>query len=118
MLGYEIENIATNYVDVEKPRTTDVELNKLISTNGKGFEFRTATGNEPTYTNLNAAYQTQKIAALRDGGTVIGYGLFVGFETDSTYDIVRVCAIKFIDATKNVTQVDTIVINGVSRIFH
>ncbi len=112
VLGYEIENIATNYVDVEKPRTTDVELNKLISTNGKGFEFRTATGNEPTYTNLNAAYQTQKIAALRDGGTVIGYGLFVGFETDSTYDIVRVCAIKFIDATKNVTQVDTIVING------
>lgn len=112
VLGYEIENIATSYVDIEKPRTTEVELNKLISANGKGFEFRTAKNNEPTYTNLNSAYQTANKVALKDGGSVIGYGLFVGFETDSTYDIVRVCAIKFIDATKNVTQVDTIVING------
>lgn len=112
VLGYEIENIVTNYVDVEKPRTTDTELNKLISTNGRGFEFRTATGNEPTYANLNAAYQTNKIVALKDGANVIGYGLFVGFETDSTYDIVRVCSIEFIDSSKTISLVDTIVING------
>ena len=112
VLGYEIENIVTNYVDIEKPRTTDIELNRLISTNGRGFEFRTATGNEPTYDNLNAAYQTQNIAALKDGGSVIGYGLFVGFETDSTYDIVRVCSIEFINSSQNINLVDSIVING------
>ena len=41
VLGYEIENVATTYVDVEKPRSTDKETNKLISTDARGFEFRT-----------------------------------------------------------------------------
>ena len=112
VLGYEIENISTTYVDVEKPRTTDKETNKLISTDARGFEFRTAKSNEPIYANLQPAYQSQQIAALKDGANVIGYGLFVGFETESTYDVVRVAAIKFLSKTNTVVDIDTIVING------
>ena len=112
VLGYEIENVATTYADVEKPRTTDKETNKLISTDARGFEFRTAKSNEPIYGNLQPAYQSNQIAALKDGANVIGYGLFVGFETESSYDVVRVAAIKFLANTNTVTDVDTIVING------
>jgi hypothetical protein len=112
VLGYEIENISTTYVDIAKPRTTDKETNKLISTDARGFEFRTAKSNEPIYQNLQPAYQSQQIAALKDGANVIGYGLFVGFETESTYDVVRVAAIKFLSKTNTVVDVDTIVING------
>ena len=112
VLGYEIENIATTYVDVEKPRTTDKETNKLISTDARGFEFRTAKSNEPLYANLQPAYQSNQIAVLRDSSNVIGYGLFVGFETESTYDVVRVAAIKFINSTKTISDVISIVVNG------
>ena len=112
VLGYEIENIATTYVDVEKPRTTDKETNKLITTDARGFEFRTAKSNEPLYANLQSAYQSNQIAVLRDASSVIGYGLFVGFETESTYDVVRVAAIKFINSTKTISDVVSIRING------
>lgn len=112
VLGYEIENVATNYVDIEKPRTTDKETNKLISTDARGFEFRTAKGNEPLYGNLQPAYQSQQVVALKDtNGDVIGYGLFVGFETGSTYDVVRVAAIKLLGSSA-VTDITDIVING------
>ena len=112
VLGYEIENVTTNYVDVEKPRTTEKETNKLIATDARGFEFRTAKSNEPIYDNLQSAYQSQQIAALKDGANVIGYGLFVGFETETSYDVVRIAAIKFLAKTNTINDVDTIVING------
>ena len=112
VLGYEIENITTTYVDVEKPRTTDTETNKLISTDARGFEFRTAKGNEPIHDNLVSAYQSNQIVALKNGPNVIGYGLFVGFQTQTSYDVVRVAAIKFISKTNTVADVSNVVING------
>ena len=112
VLGYEISNLATTYVDVEKARTTTIEKDVFTNLDGRGYEFNIGT-TIPTYTNLTSAY-TNKVVVLEDGGVVVGYAIFVGYENknDQTSNgIIRVAGIKFINETKRISDVDAIVIN-------
>ena len=109
--GYELENLQTTHVDIEKPRTTELVNNSTIPTDGRGTEFvlSTATNNgfltrAQIQDNLTGA---TKVALLDSGNTVIGYAVFVAHEDvkiggTSQKTLIRLVNITFISADKSI----------------
>ena len=81
--GYELENLETTYVDINKPRTTELLNNTTVPTDGRGTEFVLSAPNSGLITqtliasNLNGA---TKVGIKDSGSAVIGYALLVGHE--------------------------------------
>ena len=81
--GYEIENVETSYVDIEKPRTTELVNNTTIPTNGLGAQFLVNNPNNGWLTQAELAANlsgVKKVLLKESGGATIGYALFVGHE--------------------------------------
>jgi hypothetical protein len=102
--GYELETLATTYVDIEKPRTTESIGNATIRTDARGIEFRIANSsnnNQLTQSQLNTSLNN--IVALLDASDVtVGYALMRSYEeidSDSDYIVIRLANIKFINTT-------------------
>ena len=103
--GYEIENIITQYVDIEKPRDTGEKNNLTIRTDAKGVELLTTT--ELTKTQLDTAING--IVAIRDGSNVVtGYGFFKSYEEQArtigvtTYNVIRLVNIELLSETATI----------------
>ena len=110
--GYELENLETTYVDINKPRTTELLNNTTVPTDGRGTEFVLSAPNSGLITqaliaaNLNGA---TKVGIKDSGSAVIGYALLVGHEDVkvggvSQKVIVRLVNISFVSG-KNITDV-------------
>ena len=99
--GYELENLETTYVDINKPRTVELINNSTIPTDGRGSEFVLSAPNSgfiaqgEIANNLTGA---TKVALKNSGGTVIGYAILVAAEYTlaTTTNLVRLVNISFI----------------------
>ena len=99
--GYELENLETTYVDINKPRTVEIINNSTIPTDGRGSEFVLSAPNSgfiaqgEIANNLTGA---NKVALKNSGGTVIGYAILVAAEYTlaTTTNLVRLVNISFI----------------------
>lgn len=103
--GYEIENVETSYVDIEKPRTTELVNNTTIPTNGLGAEFIVTGGSgQGLLTQAEIAANlsgVKKVLLKNSGNTTIGVALFVGHEdvkvgNVSQKKIIRLANITFL----------------------
>jgi len=99
--GYELENLETSYVDINKPRTVELINNSTIPTDGRGSEFILSAPNSGFIaqsliaTNLTGA---TKVALKNSGSTVIGYAVLVAAEytVATTTNLVRLVNVSFI----------------------
>ena len=103
--GYEIENLITQYVDVEKPRSTGEKNNLTIRTDARGVELLTTT--ELTKSLLDNAING--IVAIRDNSNVVtGYGFFKSYEEQArtigatTYNVIRLANIELLSETATI----------------
>ena len=99
--GYELENLETTYVDINKPRTVELVNNSTIPTDGRGSEFVLSAPNSgfiaqgEIANNLTGA---NKVVLKNSGGTVIGYAILVAAEytVATTTNLVRLVNVSFI----------------------
>ena len=99
--GYELENLETTYVDINKPRTVELINNSTIPTDGRGSEFVLSSPNSGFITqaliasNLTGA---NKVALKNSGSTVIGYAILVAAEytVATTTNLARLVNVSFI----------------------
>ena len=99
--GYELENLETTYVDINKPRTVELVNNSTIPTDGRGSEFVVSSPNSGFITQAiiaNKLTGATKVALKNAGGTVIGYAVLVGAEytVATTTNLVRLVNVSFI----------------------
>ena len=99
--GYELENLETTYVDINKPRTVELVNNSTIPTDGRGSEFVVSSPNSGFITQAIIASKltgATKVALKNAGGTVIGYAVLVGAEytVATTTNLVRLVNVSFI----------------------
>ena len=99
--GYELENLETTYVDINKPRTVELVNNSTIPTDGRGSEFVVSSPNSGFITQAiiaNKLTGATKVALKNAGGTVIGYAILVAAEytVATTTNLVRLVNISFI----------------------
>ena len=99
--GYELENLETTYVDINKPRTVELINNSTIPTDGRGSEFVVSSPNSGFITQAIIAGSltgASKVALKNAGGTVIGYAVLVGAEytVATTTNLVRLVNVSFI----------------------
>ena len=99
--GYELENLETTYVDINKPRTVELVNNSTIPTDGRGSEFIVSSPNSGFITQAIIAGSltgASKVALKNSGGTVIGYAVLVGAEytVATTTNLVRLVNVSFI----------------------
>ena len=99
--GYELENLETTYVDINKPRTVELINNSTIPTDGRGSEFTLSSPNSGFITQAIIASKltgATKVALKNAGGTVIGYAVLVGAEytVATTTNLVRLVNVSFI----------------------
>ena len=99
--GYELENLETTYVDINKPRTVELVNNSTIPTDGRGSEFTLSSPNSGFITQaiINSSLTgAGKVALKNSGGTVIGYAVLVGAEytVATTTNLVRLVNVSFI----------------------
>ena len=99
--GYELENLETTYVDINKPRTVELVNNSTIPTDGRGSEFVVSSPNSGFITQAiieGSLTGASKVALKNSGGTVIGYAVLVGAEytVATTTNLVRLVNVSFI----------------------
>ena len=99
--GYELENLETTYVDINKPRSVELINNSTIPTDGRGSEFVLSAPNSGFITQTliaNNLTGATKVALKNAGGTVIGYAVLVGAEytVATTTNLVRLVNVSFI----------------------
>ena len=112
--GYEIETIANTYVDIEKPRTTQEQNNKTISTDGRGLKFNLASNQKIPQSNLSAVLSSEnRTVELKESTTVIGFASLIDYTQSSTENFVRLSNIVITDPVKKVRNVDRLSINAV-----
>ena len=112
--GYEIETISNTYVDIEKPRTTEEQNNRTISTDGRGLRFNLATGQEIPQDKLEFVLgTTNRTVGLKDSSTTIGFASLVDYTQSATQNFVRLSNIVITDPTKKVRDIDRLTFNAV-----
>jgi len=103
--GYEIENIITEYVDIEKPRSTGEKNNLTIRTDAKGVELLTTT--ELTKNQLDNSINGV-VAILNSSNVVTGYGFFRVYEEQArtidatTYNVIRLANVELLSETATI----------------
>jgi len=110
--GYELENLETTYVDINKPRTTEILENSTIPTDGRGTEFVLSSPNSGFITQslvAGALNGATKVGIKDSGSAVIGYAILVAHEDVkvggvSQKVIVRLINISFLSG-KDITDV-------------
>lgn len=107
--GYEIDKIGTSYVDVRKPRDTESKNNLTIRTDGRGVEFRTTT--DIPHDRITASFG-QVVPLLNSSDGVIGYAIFKTYSEESSYNIIRLINIKFINSATTLTDIKKIRFGG------
>ena len=99
--GYELENLETTYVDINKPRTVELINNSTIPTDGRGSEFVLSSPSSGFITQAliaNNLTGATKVALKNSGSTVIGYAVLVAAEytVATTTNLVRLVNVSFI----------------------
>ena len=107
--GYEIDKIGTSYIDVDKPRDTDTKNNATIRTDGRGVEFRTTL--DIPYDRVNTSFN-QIVTVHNSSDTVIGYAIWKSYEEYSTYNVIRLTNIRFINAASSVANIAKVRVGG------
>ena len=113
--GYEIETISNTYVDIEKPRTTEDQNNRTISTDGRGLRFNLGSAEKIPQGNLSSVLSdTNRLVGLKEGvGTTIGFASLVDYTQSATQNFVRLSNIVITDPTKKVRDIDRLTFNAV-----
>ena len=112
--GYELETLATTYVDIQKPRTTESLGNSTIRTDARSVEFRisnSSNNNHITYSQLTSSLNSI-IPLLDNSENVIGYAIMLSYEQvdsgSSDYIIIRLANIKFVSSSYNLSSIKKI----------
>ena len=112
--GYEIETISNTYVDIEKPRTTEEENNKTISTDGRGIKFNLASNQKIPQGDITSVLGNQnRLVSLKEGGsTTIGFASLIQYVQSATENFVRLSNVVITTAGKTTQDIDRVNLNG------
>jgi len=112
--GYELETLATTYVDIKKPRATELLGNATIRTDARSIEFRisnSSNNNHITYSQLTSSLNSI-VPLLDTNDAVIGYAIMLSYEQvdsgSSDYIIIRLANIRFISTSYNLSSIKKI----------
>ena len=104
--GYEIETISNTYVDIEKPRTTEEQNNRTISTDGRGVRFNLEPASKITQTHLSSVLGNRTVYLKEDASTVIGYASFINYVQNGTDNYASLANIVITTTGKKIKDVD------------
>jgi len=105
--GYEIETIANTYVDIEKPRTTEEQNNRTISTDGRGVRFNLEPTLKVSQPDLSSVLGdvNRTIYLKEDASTVIGYASLINYVQNSSDNYISLSNIVITTASKKIKDV-------------